>query len=114
MGRYILDTNIFNRILDGGAEHNLFQGLALAGTYVQRLEIEDSPVGRRKDELLAIFAEYTSVMEQPFTTQWGDPWGGRWSDTDGLYEQIHAGFGNWTRKSAVQIRSAMHKLLRRL
>jgi predicted nucleic acid-binding protein len=90
MGRYILDTNIFNRIVDRGAERDLFQGLALIGTYVQRLEIEGCPQEHRKDELLTIFAEFASAMELPFTTHWGDPWGTRWSDTDGLYEQILA------------------------
>jgi predicted nucleic acid-binding protein len=90
MSRYILDTNIFNRIIDGEADRDLFQGLALIGAYVQRLEIEGCPQESRKNELLTIFAEVTSAIELPFTTHWGDPWGGRWSDTDGLHEQIHA------------------------
>jgi len=92
MTRYILDTNIFNRLLDDGASCQYFEGLELVGTYVQRLEIEDTPQEYqiRRENLLEIFAAFTPETELPYTTRWGDPWGGRWSAVDGLYEQILA------------------------
>lgn len=92
MTRYILDTNIFNRLLDDGTSCQYFEGLELVGTYVQRLEIEETPqkYQTRREKLLELFAAFTSETELPYTTRWGDPWGGRWSDDDGLYEQLFA------------------------
>jgi predicted nucleic acid-binding protein len=90
MTRHILDTNIFNRLCDGTASRAWFQELALVGTYVQRLEIEDTKQSARRAELRELFLEFTPKSELPYTTRWGDPWGSRWSDTDGLYKQILA------------------------
>ncbi len=92
MTRYMLDTNIFNLLLDDCTNCPCFEGLELVGTYVQRLEIEDTPheYQTRREALLERFAAFTPKTELPYTTRWDDPWDGRWSDNDGFYEQILA------------------------
>ena len=88
MSRYILDTNIFNRIYDDSTQCLYFEGLELVGTYVQKMELEKAPDIAKRARLLEIFSDFTPDTELPYTTHWGDRWGSRWSDDGGLYEEI--------------------------
>jgi hypothetical protein len=73
---------------DGLLERQALVGLTLIGTYVQRLELADTPQENRRHELLKLYSEFVNANVAPFTMRWGDPWGSSWSDTDGLYDQL--------------------------
>jgi len=88
MSSYILDTNIFNKLREGSLDRQALVGLTLIGTYVQRLELADTPQEDRRRELLKLYSEFVNAKVTPFTTRWGDPWGSSWSDSDGLYDQL--------------------------
>lgn len=54
---YMLDTNIFNHILDGKIAISLFEGKKLYTTHLQRDELNNTPCIKRRDDLLGIFNE---------------------------------------------------------
>jgi hypothetical protein len=109
----ILDTNIFNKLREAHLDRQALVGLTLIGTYVQRLELADTPQEDRRHELLKLYSEFVNAKVAPFTTRWGDPWGSTWSDSDGLYDLLLSAVRKADRdlkkEKGSRIRNAMHK-----
>lgn len=59
MPRYMLDTNVFNHVLDGKVNIDTLQGKDLVATHVQRDELANTRDEARKAALLKIFGELT-------------------------------------------------------
>ncbi len=66
MRRYMLDTNVFNHILDGKVGFEALAGKDLVATHVQRDELAKTKDESRKEALLKVFAELTP--DQAVTT----------------------------------------------
>ena len=57
MTAYMLDTNVFNRLLDGQVSIDAFRGLRLVATHVQLDELRATKNSARAAQLLRIFEE---------------------------------------------------------
>jgi hypothetical protein len=90
--RIILDTNIFNSVLDGTCKPDLFLKHEVFVTHIQKDELQATPDPHRRADLLATFANISSVSVPTKTAVWDDtPWdGSEWSAEGGLYERILA------------------------
>lgn len=86
-----MDTNIFNRILDGKLEIQTFQnsGFQFFATHVQKDELEKTPNAIRRKELLEIF-QNTSTNLATESALWGkSKWGqAKWAKDDLVSEII--------------------------
>jgi predicted nucleic acid-binding protein len=54
---YILDTNVFNHVLDGKVDPARLGGIGLVATHVQRDELQKTKDESRRHKLLAVFQE---------------------------------------------------------
>jgi hypothetical protein len=61
-GGYMLDTNVFNDVLDGRVDANRLKGHKLFVTHIQRDEINMTRDDARREALLASFAELSTDM----------------------------------------------------
>lgn len=57
---YLLDTNVFNHVLDGTIEIANLKGKRLLATHVQRDEISKTKHQTRREALLAVFGSLTT------------------------------------------------------
>ena len=92
MTGYMLDTNLFNGLVDDKVSLNKFQGKKLMATHVQRDELNATSERTRRANLLSMF-EFISADSIPTNTSvWDDTvWdGGKWSEQDKLYEKMLA------------------------
>ena len=89
MKKYMVDTNIINRILDNDLDLIFFKRpeKILFATHIQRDEITNTPDAIRRDELLSIFQEVADSIPTE-TAFWGKSnWGeSKWA-TDDLVEK---------------------------
>jgi hypothetical protein len=88
---WLLDTNIFNHILDGKYELNRFVTCGgLHVTYVQWHELDATRDVNRRESLLAVFSLVPHIQRQIETAVWGQfPWGGEpWGKKGPYYEKI--------------------------
>jgi hypothetical protein len=88
MTRLMLDTNIFNWLLENPRLAERLSEFLLVGTFVQEREIRSTRCDQKRNELLRIFTYFISQTERPYTTFWGDPWNSRWSDDDSLFQKM--------------------------
>jgi hypothetical protein len=93
-GRYLVDTNIFNELLDGGIEwSSLPEGIYVYSSW-QRIELERTSNISRRQRLLEVFAALITLKDaQPVTTHttpWGSPWGVDWDRKGRFYADIFA------------------------
>ena len=90
MKRYMLDTMIFNRILDHDLDVKLFKSkdFQILTTHIQRDEINNTPNDTRRNALLSVFEQ----IENPLPTEsalWGESnWGESKWGSDNLVEEI--------------------------
>ena len=59
MPRYMLDTNVFNHVLDGKVDASQLVGKDLVTTHVQHDELQKTKDETRRRSLLAVFQELT-------------------------------------------------------
>lgn len=59
MPRYMLDTNVFNHVIDGKVDVERLAGMDLVVTHVQRDELQKTKDESRRGKLLAVFQELT-------------------------------------------------------
>jgi len=88
--KYILDTNVFNHVLDGKISPEELQGHELFATHVQRDELEQTNSSERRIKLLSVFKYVAPNLIPTKSAGWGvSRWGQcEWSDNDGVYEAI--------------------------
>ena len=90
MKKFMVDTNIINRILDHNLDLKIFKGSdkAFFATHVQRDEIVKTPDATRRKELLSIFKEIADSVPTE-SALWGkSKWGKcKWGEDD-LVEKI--------------------------
>ena len=92
--KYMLDTVIFNRLLDGDIEIEHFPADGyLVATDLQRLEIENTKDSQRKNSLLSLFGRVTHGLESN-SPVWGAMTWGRmqWpsSSADNILSRLQA------------------------
>ena len=90
---YLLDTNIFNQLLDGRISvTNLPSDGKLTATSIQLQEIKNTKCDFRRDELLQIFDEISAETVSVQSSIWGvTPWGeGRFGGQSNLYNLLLA------------------------
>ena len=66
MPRFMLDTNVFNHVLDGKVDMAALKGKQLVATHVQRDELAQTKDEGRRTALLDVFSELTP--DQAFTS----------------------------------------------
>lgn len=90
--KYMLDTNVFNHVLDEQITLDKFMGKVLFATHVQHDELERTLDPDRRKALLSIFHQIEAEVIPTETAIWGDSkWGrAKWSNGDGLYEKLLA------------------------
>jgi predicted nucleic acid-binding protein len=89
--KYLLDTNIFNRLLDGNISvQNLPSGMFVA-THIQMDEISRTQNAKRKEQLLAKFREFIPTLTPTASFLWDESRfdQARWSDGK-LFEALSA------------------------
>lgn len=59
MPRYMLDTNVFNHVLDGKVDVSALAGKDLVATHIQRDELTNTKDQVRRAALLEVFNELT-------------------------------------------------------
>ena len=77
MNQYMVDTNIFNRVLDNKLNLKVFKrdDLEFFSTHVQRDEIVQTPNDSRREELLSLFHEISESISTE-SALWGvSAWG---------------------------------------
>jgi predicted nucleic acid-binding protein len=92
MTGYMLDTNLFNGLVDGKVSLNEFQGKKLMVTHVQHDELNATSERTRRENLLSMFETVSAASVATSTAIWDDSrWdGANWSDDDKLYEKMLA------------------------
>ena len=92
MTGYMLDTNLFNGIIDGKISPNVFQGQKFMVTHVQRDELNATSDPTRRAKLLSVFELVEADSIPTSTAIWDDSrWDeANWSDQDNLYENTLA------------------------
>lgn len=92
--RYLLDTNIFNGLLDGAIEwSSLPEGEYFYSSW-QRIELERTSNISRRQQLLDVFADLVTLKDAQHvtthSTPWGSPWGVDWDRKGRFYADIFA------------------------
>jgi predicted nucleic acid-binding protein len=92
--RYVVDTSVFNRILDQKYDPSgLLSDTTLVATRIQLAEIERTADVKRREDLLRVFGAVSPEMVLTETLIWdghGSDWdSGKWSDGK-LFESIKA------------------------
>ena len=92
MKGFMLDTNLFNGLVDGKASLNVFRGKTLLATHVQLDELNATSDITRREKLVSMFKLVQAGTLPTSTSVWDDtPWdGGNWSDNDNLYNDMLA------------------------
>ena len=96
----MLDTVIFNRVLDGVLSVTTLGQCRLMATHVQHAELSETPEPGRRDELLKTF-EVVSAEVGPVETAVWDVVGwdqAKWSAEDGMFEHLFAAVQEEDRK----------------
>jgi predicted nucleic acid-binding protein len=70
MTAYMLDTNVFNRLLDGQVSIDAFRGLRLVATHVQLDELRATKNPARRAELKSTFEEIDPTMDSTASAFW--------------------------------------------
>jgi hypothetical protein len=87
----MLDTNVFNRVVDGDVPLSAFNGRRLFATSVQITELSETPDVARRNELLSVFQTLSPELKIA-TAVWDDSEldCANWSEEDGLFENMLA------------------------
>ena len=90
MTGYMLDTNIFNRVLDGQVRIDVLQGRILFATHIQLKELRRTKCETRRMQLVALFRHLKPRKIRTSTWFYGeDAIGeGLWASGDGVYERM--------------------------
>ncbi len=112
---YMLDTNIFNHILDGTID--ISELTKLRGeffvTHIQLDELNATPDLQRRIELVKVFHEIYSTAVPTESSVWGvSRWGqAKWTTNDSLYapivRKLAVGQKRWSRKHDSNMRDAL-------
>jgi len=88
----MLDTNLFNGLVDGQMSIDVLQGKTLLATHIQLDELNATSNPTRRAKLVSMFELVSAETIPTSTSVWDDtPWDeGKWSDQDNLYEKILA------------------------
>ena len=92
MPRFMLDTNVFNHVLEGKIDFKVLNGRDLIATHVQHDEITQTKDEGRRTALLAVFrhtpAEQVATESAVFgVSRWGQA---KWGSDDGLFGKMRA------------------------
>jgi predicted nucleic acid-binding protein len=98
--KFMLDTNVFNRIIDEGLDPRavLPHDCRLVGTHVQRDELEATPDATRRADLLQMFDEFVDEGVPTESAVWGVS---RWDQAkwgSGMRERLHTALDELRRK----------------
>jgi predicted nucleic acid-binding protein len=87
----MLDTNVFNRVVDGDVPLSAFNGRQLFATSVQMKELLATADVVRRNDLLSVFQTLSPELKMT-TAVWDDSeWDcARWPEEDGLFEKMLA------------------------
>jgi predicted nucleic acid-binding protein len=99
--RYVVDTNIFNRIADGKLTRlDLPVGAELVTTHIQENEIRATASEARRAALLAAFELHQDVRVPTESMTWGDAadWGNAKWGTAGFADPIEQALDELNRK----------------
>lgn len=90
MSRFILDTNIFNRILDTGIRGPFNSGVELFATHIELDELRNTRNFERRKNLLDVFQEIGSKQIPTESAVWGvSKWGhAKWTSVINLYTSV--------------------------
>jgi len=92
--RYLLDTNIFNGLLDGAIEWSSLPDGEYFYSSWQRIELERTSNTSRRQQLLEVFADLVTLKNAQHvtthSTPWGSPWGVDWDRKGRFYADIFA------------------------
>lgn len=91
MTGFMFDTNVFNKILDGGIDVGpLLSDKPYFVTHIQRNEIENTKSPERREALLNTFHSVEKTQVPTESAYWGvSEWGAaKWSAEDGVIEKI--------------------------
>lgn len=91
MPQYILDTNIFNRALDGQFDLGVLKsGVELFATHIELNELENTKNPERRAALLEVFRIAGPEQIPTESAVWGiSEWGAaKWTSDDNLYQPI--------------------------
>jgi hypothetical protein len=94
--RYVVDTNIFNRIADGMLTRaNLPSSAELVATHVQTDEINKTSDSERRGQLFLIFAKVAPEIVPTESAVWGANRSGdaKWSD-GALFQSLKSALDN--------------------
>jgi predicted nucleic acid-binding protein len=88
----MLDTNVFNRLLDGDVSIDAFRGLQLAATHIQEDELRATKNPARRAELLNMFKKIDPIMVRSASAVWDvSKWDqSSYSADDGVVEKMLA------------------------
>jgi predicted nucleic acid-binding protein len=92
---YMLDTNIFNKVLDGEISLRQFAGRLLIATGVQKAELSATKCARRRKDLLFVF-DYDIAPQVVLASSFcfdiqGAGWGeAEWNDGSGRFAKMEA------------------------
>jgi hypothetical protein len=92
---YMLDTNVFNDVVDGKIEPANLNGRRLIATHVQRDELNNTTDQKRRELLLAVF-EFVSADQLGLVPTESALWGvskwdaAKWGADDGIFGAMRA------------------------
>jgi predicted nucleic acid-binding protein len=84
---YMLDTNVFNHLVEGKITVEQFAEYELYATHIQKNELEECPTLEKRSKLLSIF-QFIGPKTLPTpsavwdVSEWDESC---WSDSDGIY-----------------------------
>ena len=89
---YMLDTNVFNDVLDGRISLTALMGKRLLIIGVQAAELRATQNSQRRTDLLAVLEEVKPARKLASSAAWGVEgagWGqARWNDGSGDFEEM--------------------------
>lgn len=87
---YMLDTNIFNTVVDEQFSTDCFNSIRLLATHIQEDELRDTKNQTRRNELLRMFEIIDAGRVATRSAVWDiSLWDQAcWSDDDGLFEKM--------------------------
>jgi predicted nucleic acid-binding protein len=91
--KYMLDTNVFNKVLDGAVSFETF-AVPLLATRIQKSELGNTRDPLRRERLLAVFTEADPVIPLTASAAWdieGAGWSQAcWNDGSGTFQRMLA------------------------
>ena len=88
---FMLDTVIFNRLVDNPDRLAQLRKFKLYATHVQLDELRQTSDPRRESELVAMFEQVEAESLTTSSSVWDvSNWDQGWGSSDGLFDKLHA------------------------